>query len=317
MGVAATKTGQVVKLDRDFPLVELKGGQTLRCEHAAAVVRENKMRATIGDVVEVAHTKENDMGIISSIHPRKTKLVRKDPVDGARIQVLGANFDKIAVVHELGKLNMRRLERELVLAHATGAQVIVALTKADLTKNADNAKTTVENVRALVGSSVAVFAVSIKDALSIQRLKAQLCEGTTTVLVGKSGAGKSSLINALAGKNVQDTACVRKTDGRGRHTTVSRKIVEIPQAGRVVDMPGIRGLGLLGAEGGMRKAFVDVYELASGCKFRNCTHTTEPGCAVLAAVEAGKLNLTRLESFQVLSAEVDRHNCAFKRAKNG
>ena len=312
MAEAAAVLGQVVKLDRGFPLVKLEGGQLLRCEHATAVVRENKMRATIGDFVEVAHANKNDMGIISAIRPRKTKLVRKDPVDGTRIQVLAANFNNIAVVHELQSLNTRRLERELVIAHASGAQVLVVLTKADTAPSKAKAAKTVARVKLLVAAGVQVFATSTKTGEGINELRRAMPPSTVTVLVGKSGAGKSSLINQLVGKNVQDTGNVREGDGRGRHTTVSREMVAIPNAGFVVDMPGIRGLGLLGAEGGLYAAFADVYELASGCKFRNCTHKAEPGCAVRAAVSAGKLAPERLTSFQMLAAEAKKHEKELK-----
>ena len=126
------------------------------------------------------------------------------------------------------------------------------------------------------------------------------------MLIGKSGVGKSSLVNVLAGDNVQETGDVRSYDGKGRHTTVDRVMIEIPGGGFIVDMPGVRGLGLWDANTGLEAAFADVDDLAASCRFRDCKHVDEPGCAVLAAVEAGELARTRLDSYRLLAAEVER-----------
>ena len=146
--------------------------------------------------------------------------------------------------------------------------------------------------------------ISTADASSVERVRALVGAQSIAILIGKSGVGKSSLVNLLAGTEVQDTGAVRERDGKGRHTTVDRVMVELPGGGCVVDMPGIRGLGLWDAESGLGTAFSDVEELAASCRFRDCSHVDEPGCAVLAAVAAGDLSEARLQSYRTLSAEI-------------
>lgn len=295
--------GEVVKLDRGYPLVRLEDGELLRCEHATALVKGERRRAVIGDVVEVAVPPAHDKGVIEAIAPRTREFVRKDPTERAVSQVLAANFERVIVAQPVGEVNLRRLERELVLAFETGAEVTVVLTKADL---ADDAATraTVEAVRALAAPAADVLVVSEDDPASVEAVRALLAPGTTTVLIGRSGVGKSSLVNMLVGAEVLSVGAVREGDGKGRHTTVSREIVEVPGAGRIVDMPGVRGLGLWDAEEGIGAAFPDVEALAAQCRFRDCTHHGEPGCAVRAAVESGELMPERYGSYQALRQEM-------------
>ena len=283
--------GEVVKLDRGYPLVRLEDGELLRCEHATALVKGERRRAVIGDVVEVAVPPAHDKGVIEAIAPRTREFVRKDPTERAVPQVLAANFERVIVAQPVGEVNLRRLERELVLAFETGAEVTVVLTKADL---ADDAATraTVEAVRALAAPAADVLVVSEDDPASVEAVRALLAPGTTTVLIGRSGVGKSSLVNMLVGAEVLSVGAV------------SREIVEVPGAGRIVDMPGVRGLGLWDAEEGIGAAFPDVEALAAQCRFRDCTHHGEPGCAVRAAVESGELMPERYGSYQALQQEM-------------
>ena len=297
------QTGTVIKLDRGFPLVRLDDGRDVRCEHATALVKGERVRAVIGDRVTIALPDEHDKGIIERIEPRRTAFVRKDPADRTTSQVLAANFDLVMVVEPIVQLNHRRLERELVLAHETGADVAVVLTKRDLAQSGE-ASRVLEEVSALAGRDVHVLASSTADKASITRIADLVEPHTTAILIGKSGVGKSSLVNLLAGSAVQDTGDVRASDGKGRHTTVDRVMVDLPNGGAIVDMPGIRGLGLWEADQGLGAAFADVEALASHCKFRNCSHNDEPGCAVRAAVEADELASARLESYRSLAAEI-------------
>lgn len=302
--------GEVVKLDRKFPLVELGDGSRVRCEHSAELKKRGKLRAVIGDVVDVAIPEGHDVGIIEAIRPRSTQFVRKDPTERALPQVLAANFDRVVVVQPIDRLNMKRLERELVLAHETGAVVTVVLTKADLL-DAVAVVETMRKVSDLAGDSVQVLAASKADAASVARVRGLMPKGTTSVLIGRSGAGKSTLVNLLLGEEARATSEVRERDGKGRHKTVSREVMRLPVVdgkggGRIVDMPGVRGLGLWDAEEGIGAAFSDVEELAQGCRFRDCRHAGEPGCAVLAAVEEGALSRSRLESYLALQDELAR-----------
>ena len=298
----ALRTGEVVKLDRGYPLVRFPDGERLRCEHATALVKGHDQRAVIGDVVAVSVPAAHDKGVIEAIAPRTREFVRKDPTERALPQVLAANFERVIVAQPVGEVNLRRLERELVLAFETGAAVTVVLTKGDLADEAATAAVR-EAVESLAGPATEVLVVSEADPASVEAVRRLLAPGTTTVLIGRSGVGKSSLVNMLVGTEVLEVGAVREGDGKGRHTTVSREIVAVPGAGRIVDMPGVRGLGLWDAEAGIEAAFPDVESLAEECRFRDCTHQGEPGCAVCAAVAAGVLPRTRYDSYQALGRE--------------
>ncbi len=302
MDAPVTEIGVVVKLDRGFPLVRLADDRELRCEHATSLVKGSDQRAVVGDNVRISLPDGHDKGIIEETLPRRTSFVRKDPTERALPQTLAANFDLVIVAQPIEDINTRRLERELVLAHETGAEVMVVLTKADLMASPEEVEAVRARIDGFVGNDE-LLAISDRDEASVQRLAGIIADGDkTAVLIGRSGVGKSSLVNMLVGSEVQKTTEVRG-DGKGRHTTVSREIIDLPHGGRIIDMPGVRGLGLWDADEGIGAAFSDIEELAASCRFRDCTHTSEPGCAVRAAVEAGELAPSRLESYVRLREE--------------
>ena len=300
---SCVQQGEVVKLDRGFPLVQLADGELVRCKHATALVKGEKVRAVIGDRVLVDIPEGHDKPLIAEILPRVREFVRKDPTERAVSQVLAANFDRVIVAQPLAEVNLRRLERELVLAHETGAAVTVVLTKADLAESEEMVASVRNRVRELTGREVETLVVSEQRPESVEAVRALVPEGTVAVLIGRSGVGKSSLVNLLVGERVQETSAVRESDGKGRHTTVSREMVQLPAGGRVVDMPGVRGLGLWDAEAGIEAAFPDIEEAAERCRFRDCKHENEPGCAVRAAVEAGEIAQARWDSYRALKQE--------------
>lgn len=300
--ITERQVGRVVKLDRGFPLVRLVSGEEVRCEHAISLVKGSDQRAVIGDFVSIALPVGHDKGIIEETLPRSSSFVRKDPTERALPQTLAANFDIVLVAQPLEEVNVRRLERELVLAHETGVEVVVVLTKADLVASAKEVEAVRQRIDGFIGND-SVLVVSEKDPESIQSLSDLIAkDNKMAVLLGRSGVGKSSLVNMLVGKEVQPTTPVRQ-DGKGRHTTVSREIIELPNGGSVIDMPGVRGLGLWDADEGIGATFSDIEALALSCRFRDCTHTNEPGCAVKRAVEEGMLSPARLESYIRLREE--------------
>ncbi|MDO4590916.1 MAG: ribosome small subunit-dependent GTPase A [Slackia sp.] len=306
--------GIVVKLDRGYPLVETEDGVQYRCEHATSLVKGADVRAACGDRVEISVPEGHDKGIIEEVLPRRNAFVRKDPTERMEQQVLAANFDKVFVAEPCAQLNVRRLERELVLAHESRAEVFVLLTKADEAESAE----ALGRVRALVqrvANDARVLSVSAQDAASIEAVRACIAPGEVAILLGKSGVGKSSLVNMLVGDEVQATGAVREGDGKGRHTTVSREMVRIPGAGCVIDMPGVRGLALWDSDAGIDAAFSDVEELASACRFADCRHGAEPGCAVRAAVEDGRLAQERFDSYVRLRDEVQTAKKRVEEAK--
>lgn len=295
--------GFVVKLDRGFPLVRLDDGREVRCEHATSLVKGSDQRAVVGDRVRISLPEGHDKGIIAETLPRKSSFIRKDPTERALPQTLAANFEVVIVAQPIEEINERRLERELVLAHETGVEVVVVLTKADLMASPEEVEEVRSRIDGFVGSD-RLLVVSEKAPETTAELADLIAEGDkTAILIGRSGVGKSSLVNMLVGHDLQETTPVRERDGKGRHTTVSREVIDLPKGGRIIDMPGVRGLGLWDADEGINTAFSDVEEFAAGCRFRDCTHTNEPGCAVRAAVEEGELSASRLESYLRLREE--------------
>ena len=218
-------------------------------------------------------------------------------------QVVAANVDSVFLVHALdADLRARRLERELVVVHDSGATPVVVMTKADLV---DDPEERLTPVRHTVGD-VAVHAVSTITGAGLDGLEAALRPGLTVALIGPSGAGKSTLINRLAGSEILPTGAVRESDQRGRHTTVARELVLLPSGALLVDTPGLRSVGLWDADEGFEEAFADIEALATGCRFADCAHRAEPGCAVREAVARGELDRERLDAYLRLDAELDQ-----------
>jgi ribosome biogenesis GTPase len=240
-----------------------------------------------------------DEPAVARVLARRTQLSRGAAGRQNAEQVLAANVDLVFLVHGLDAgVNARRIERTLAAVAASGARPVVLLTKADLL---DDSAEAVE-LAAAAAPDVPVLAVSAPARDGIEPLRALLAPGVTGVFVGPSGAGKSTLLNALLGAEVQATAEVRSWDARGRHKTTGRRLVAVPGGGAVIDGPGIRELKLWDPQG-IEGAFEDVAAIAAACRFRDCAHGDEPGCAVREAIAAGRLDEARLESLRKLEGE--------------
>lgn len=238
---------------------------------------------------------------IEALLPRRTLLTRLDPSGGTR-QALAANADLVLLATGLDHdFNPRRLERGAALARDAGADPVVVLTKADL--RPERGRVLSQAMAALPGAPV--LAVSARSGEGLAELRALLAPGVTAVLLGSSGAGKSTLVNRLLGSERQRTADVREADSRGRHATTRRELFPLPGGGLLMDTPGLRAFGLAGGED-LDELFADVERFAAFCRFQDCRHEAEPGCAVKDAVERGELAPERYRSYLKLRNEAER-----------
>lgn len=295
---------RVARVDRGLPLIASEAGLE-RAEPATHLVKgadSSASRCVVGDWVAIARPEGHDMPIIEVILPRHGAFARKDPGEETGEQVLIANVDVVFVVQSLsgGGLNPGRLERELVLAWESGATPVVVLTKSDLCDDVAAQRELAEEI----AFGVDVIVESVVTGEGVDEVLAKVPPGSTAALLGGSGVGKSTLVNRLVGEELQATREVRESDDKGRHTTVARELVFIPGGGVLIDTPGMRALALWDASEGMAAAFPDIEELAVQCRFRDCTHDTEPGCAVISAVDEGELPARRLASYRRLSNEL-------------
>lgn len=279
-------------------------GRVTRTERTACVVASRTGSVTaraatlpaVGDWVSVQIDRAGDASVVG-IAERWSQLARRDP-DGMT-QILAANVDLVIVTAPSDRLSPARVEREIAVAWESGATPVVAATKADLAE-----PVLLQTLRdRLFGVDVVPTSTVTREG--IDEIRDLLRPDHTAVLLGPSGAGKSTLVNALLGEEVMATGSVREGDLRGRHTTTTRQLLAVPGGGVLIDTPGLRSLSMAGTGEGVELAFRDVTEAASGCRFRDCGHTGEPGCAVAAAIRAGKLPQERLDSYLKLQRDLD------------
>ena len=273
---------------------ESPGTLSGRFRHRAV---EGEDYPTVGDWVAI-----DPAGLrIEHLLPRRTKLSRKVAGRKTREQVVAANIDVVFAAMGLDSdFNPRRLERFLATVWESGAVPVVLLTKLDLCSELAEREREIEDVAA----GVEVIASSALDGRGIDDLQSRLRPGETSVLVGSSGVGKSTIINRLMGKETQKTREVRAGDSRGRHATSHRELFVLPGGSLLIDNPGVREIQLFGSEESLERAFEDIAAHAAECRFSDCTHRSEPGCAVLAALAEGALSEERLESFRGLQREL-------------
>ncbi len=280
------RAGRVARIDR--------GWATVWSDSDEARARTAGADVAVGDWVVVVS--DGDLGEhVGAVLERRSAVVRRAAGTPAG-QVVAANVDVAALLHALtGKVSARRLERELVLAFESGAEPLVVLTKADIGKDVAGAVAAAE----AVAPDVPVLVVSATTGQGVDELSARAGAGRTVALLGASGVGKSTLVNALVGADVQRVGHVR-ADQKGRHTTTAATLIRLGDTGLLMDTPGLRSLGLWSDGEGLDRAFADIAELALQCRFPNCRHDSEPGCAVRGVVDP-----VRVDAYRRLRAELD------------
>ncbi len=268
----------------------------------------------VGDWVAVEVAEGELRGVVHAVLPRRSQFVRKTPGKQIEQQVIAANIDTAFLVAAVdGDFNLRRIERYLAQCWESGASPTILLNKVDQLVNAGDAteEGALEDIDAVarvaeverIAQGVPVLPVSGRTGQGMEALEPFLGAGQTVVLLGSSGVGKSTLVNRLLGCDAQATQPVRESDSRGRHTTTTRELLRLPGGAMIIDTPGLRELQLWDAEEGIGEAFADIGELAARCRFRDCRHENEPGCAVLAAIASGSLDEARLNSRRKLERE--------------
>lgn len=275
----------------------------LRCDVRGRLFEEAASPAdlpAVGDWVAVSARPDDGAGTVEAVLPRRTRFSRKTAWQAAEEQVLAANVDVVFIVSSLNEdLSPRRLERYLILARESGAFPVVVLTKSDLHSDPAAAVAEVESIAA----GLPVIAISNRTGQGLEQVRSYLTPGTTAALLGSSGVGKSTLVNTLAGAELLTTQAIRD-DGKGRHTTTRRELVQLPGGALVIDTPGMRELQLWVADDGLEEAFEDVTALFEHCRFADCAHDREPGCAVKQAIADGTLDASRWDSYRKLEAEL-------------
>lgn len=306
--------GRVVRVDRGQCDVVTPRG-TLRADTAFVVPRDPMRIVCTGDWVAV--DPDGDPQFVRTLLPRRTAFVRSTSSQRSEGQVLATNIDHIVICVSLAvELDLGRLERFLALAMSSTAgdallgdgtrteyeaQPLVLLTKADLVPDPTTLSHLVEDIER-IAPGVQVLPVSSATGEGVDVFGA-IVGGGTSVLLGTSGAGKSTLANTLLGQDVMHVRAARDVDGKGRHTTTTRNLLVLPGGGVLIDTPGLRGVGLWDAEAGVGQVFSEIEDLARQCRFHDCAHESEPGCAVLGAIEDGSLAERRLESYRKLLRE--------------
>ena len=281
-------------------------------EQSAEVTGKLRHQATgmqdfpaVGEWVVIQSRAAEQQVTIQAILPRTSKFSRKVAGNSAEEQMIATNVDTVFLVSGLdGDLNLRRIERYLILAWESGATPVILLNKADLCPNLDARLAEVE----AIALGVPILALSAAQQQGLESLKPYLQPGQTIALLGSSGVGKSTIVNHLKGEQIQAVQAVRQEDDRGKHTTTHRQLILLPSGALMIDTPGMRELQLWSGTEGLPEAFADIEALAQQCHFRNCQHQQEPGCAIQQALTDGQLDIKRFLNYRKLQREIHHLN---------
>ncbi len=298
-GDANTIPARVTAVHRERYQVVCEYGETYARLKTKEYYVEFEEFPTTGDFVLINYIANGDSQIIKTL-PRKTFFSRLDPTPGRGEQAVASNFDYVFIMQSLNHdFNEKRLERYMTLAWQSGATPIIVLTKADLVEDYEGYIASI----GVVAPGVEVYPVSSKTGYGMESLKKYLQPEKTVVFLGSSGVGKSSLVNALAGKEIMGVNGIREDDSKGRHTTTHRQLIMLENGAMIIDTPGMRSIGMWDISTGLGEAFEDVEQYLGTCKFADCKHLTEPGCAIKQAIEAGRLSAERWDSYLKLKNE--------------
>lgn len=274
---------------------------------------------TTGDFVAIQWNPTGDSMIYetlkreSSFSRTASTSDRNHKLHNQHEQLVAANFDYVFIIQSLNNnFNLHRIERYLSLAWESGGVPVIVLTKSDLVSNVQEYIEQVENI----AFGVEIYAVSCVTKQGLDNLEKYFSKGNTIVFLGSSGVGKSTLVNTLYGKEVMKTSEIREEDSRGRHTTTSRNLIMLPNGAMLIDTPGMRELGMWDAESGISKTFQDIEKYLGMCKYSNCTHTNEPGCKILEAIEKGEIQKERFDEYLKLQKESEYNTNSDEYLKN-
>jgi len=310
---------RVISVHKDSCLIS-KGGPNVYAELSGKLLYSAETSLELpatGDWVEAAFYDENTHAIIYQVFPRKTELKRKTAGKNVEFQLIAANIDFALIIQSLNEdFNLNRLERYLVMVNEAGIKPIILLSKSDLLTESEKTEriTQIQNIVPKLN----IIAFSNNSGFHVDTIHEQMQSGKTYCLLGSSGVGKTSLLNSLCAKSNFQTAPIREADGKGRHTTTSRELIRLESGALVIDTPGMRELGNIAVQKGIDSTFSDIVELMDLCKYHNCTHTNEAGCAVLEAINKGSLSEHHYQNYLRMIKESDYNAMSYveKRKKD-
>lgn len=310
---------RVTAVHRDSYLVRNEHGEVF-AEPAGSFVYSTESSIdlpSVGDWALVQYHNDDTLAIIHGLLPRKSFLRRKTPGKKIEYQMIAVNIDSALIVQACDfDFNLRRLERYLVMVNEGHIEPVLLLTKSDLI-SPEKLEQRISAVRQ-AGVKCKVLPLSNVTGFGVDQARQLLEPGKTYCLVGSSGVGKTTLLNHLIGRDLFETNTVRASDGKGRHTTAQRQLIVLEQGGMLIDTPGMRELGNIGVSSGLEESFADIWNMANNCRFANCTHTQEVGCALLKAIENGTLHKDRYQSYLKLMKESEYNELSYveKRKKD-
>lgn len=297
------KLGRISEVSRNSYTIRFQGQEIPAILKGSFYEEDPDKLPVVGDYVAFEYNRLGDSRILS-VCERKSFLQRPDQSKTGVMQYMVANVDYCFIVTSLNEdYNYNRIVRYVSIALQGGAVPVVILSKSDLCANVGRYVREVESI----SDKVRVHAISALYNIGLEELYEYMSPGNTICLMGSSGAGKSTLINTITGQDTMKTSGIRETDDKGRHTTTHRKLIELENGVCIIDTPGMREIGMANTQEGIDDTFSDILELESQCKFRNCRHETEPGCAVKAAIKRGELSAERYELYKSLGAENTRN----------